>query len=219
MNGRLDRVEPHPRDPNYRRLFVADRAAAQLTVSEVEELGLEPGDAWNAKTRARIERVLQRAAVRSAALKILGRRAMAKATLREKLLAQDHDEDLIDDVIDALETEGWIDDASFAEAVVHDLTRSRPAGAKLVRQRLEEKGVDAEAIEQAVADLEAGDDPIDAAFTFAKKQMKKMARVDARTAARRLAGQLHRRGFEEDIIQEVIDRLGLAAHDQASFPE
>lgn len=212
-DGRIDRIEPHPRDPNFRRIIVSERAAAQLTSAEVDELAIEAGQRWNATLRRRVERTVARSVIQAKAMSILGRRALSRAVLRDRLLGDAADAETVDTVLDDLADAGWLDDATLADAVVHDLTQSKPAGERLVRERLASRGVDAATIDRAVKELNAAQNPADAALEFARTQQKKLARTDSRTAARRLAGQLHRRGFDEETIEHVLEQLGYSTDD------
>lgn len=211
-DGRIDRIEPHPRNPNFRRIVIKERPAAQLTTAEVEQLGIEAGQRWNASLRERVERTIERSAARAKAMSILGRRALSRAVLQEKLVGQSFDTKAVKRVLDDLEVEGWLDDAALADSVVHELTRSKPAGERLVRERLESRGVDAATIDRAVREHSLHERSTDAALELARAQEKKLAKVDARTAARRIAGQLHRRGFDEETVRDTLEQLGFTAH-------
>ena len=48
------------------------------------------------------------------------------------------------------------------------------------------------------------------ALVLARKQLASMGRLEKSARARRLWGVLGRRGFDEDTVREVLEKLGLA---------
>lgn len=211
IDGCLDDIQPHPKDPNYRRLSVNGRAIAQLSLSEVNELKLTAAMPWNRELYDRIEAVLRRAALRRKALQILGRRAYSRATLRAKLVEQvEADATVVDALLSDLESEGWLNDEALADSILHELTRTRPAGPRLIEAQLTRHGIDGSTIDNVRAVAEEQESPADAARRFASQELKKLKNLPLQTAARRLAGRLHRRGFDEETITATLEYLDLA---------
>ena len=60
-----------------------------------------------------------------------------------------------------------------------------------------------------------GVDATDAAESLARRKLASMTPLSSQQAARRIVGDLARRGFEPEIIEEVLNRLRLDS-DQAT---
>lgn len=147
-------------------------------------------------------------AIRRDALRRLGRRPMSRAKLLEALTRRWKDADAAESVVSQLEAAGLIDDRAFAQEVIRQEFCKGPAAAPALSRRLMTLGVDeslaiAEA-EHAVAGANLEDD----ALRYGASLIASMpADAPDEAKARRLARSLARRGFDDDVIQSVIERL------------
>lgn len=207
--GRIDAIEPHPRNPNYLRVIVDGRAIVQIPANDVEPLELQAGRRWTTRAREAVERLLALARIRRAALLILGRRAVSIADLRDRLIAKGDDPDLVHDVARTLADEGWIDEHALADSVVHAARRGKPAARPLLEEKLRRHGIEEHIIATTLDAHDEAHDPFAEALALAMKRHATMRHLDSTTTARRLAGVLARRGFDESIIERVLDRLRL----------
>jgi regulatory protein len=98
--------------------------------------------------------------------------------------------------------------------VVHATTRTRPAGRRLIEDKLRRRGVDASVIASMTTGRDIANDA-QAALDLARRRWVSMRRLEPAVAARRIAGLLLRRGFEEDIVANAIAALDLpdSAHE------
>ena len=74
--------------------------------------------------------------------RLLGHRARSREELRRRLLAKEHDEHAVDDALERLAADGFLDDAAFARSYVADKRRLDSWGAERIRRGLRELGVD-----------------------------------------------------------------------------
>lgn len=86
------------------------------------------------------------------ALRLLSGREHSRAELQRKLSAHETEPGELAKALDELEAKGFINEQRVLESVVHQ--RSVKLGASRVRQELQAKGLDPEAVAQAVADLQ-----------------------------------------------------------------
>ena len=84
------------------------------------------------------------------AYRLLGHRARSREELRRRLLAKEHDEHAVDDALERLAADGFLDDAAFARSYVADKRRLQSWGAERIRRGLRELGVDAASIDEAL---------------------------------------------------------------------
>ena len=77
-----------------------------------------------------------------------------------------------------------------------------------LRQKLEARRIPAEISERVARDTAAAVDPVEAAVGLAARLRRRLSHTDDQVARRRIAGALSRRGFDADIINEVLDRAG-----------
>ncbi|MEM1109775.1 MAG: regulatory protein RecX [Planctomycetota bacterium] len=227
--GRISALRPTNRDPLRSTIKVDGKAVGTLSQKLIADLGLQIGSPYTAELAAAVaEAVVYDKAFR-AATRRLARRAMSSGMIRQKLRTptrrkpkRDKDGKLqkpeppppppptavIDQVIARLTELDLLDDRAFGQALIRDLTRSKPAGPMLLKQKLFAKGLDAKLIDELVAEATADpDEQADGATAFAQKKIRSMRHLDQDTIKRRLYGQLARRGFTPDAIRAAMDAV------------
>ena len=131
---------------------------------------------------SRTPRKITEKSLRNIALHYLQRFSSSRENLKRVLMrrvirsSQFHDIDTneasgwVDRLVEQLAASGLVDDRLFAEGRMRALFR-RGVSPKGIRQRLQQKGVDAELIDQVLADLylESRDPNLEAAIKLAKR--------------------------------------------------
>ena len=216
--GTVSALRPTNRDPHRFTVKVDGKAKGTLSQKLIEDLGLQIGSPWTAKLEDQMaEAVLYDKAFR-AATRRLARRAMSTGQVRQKLRELNYKKKpgqappppipphVIDQVVTRLTELDLLDDQAFGQMLIRDLTRAKPAGPALLKQKLYAKGLDRTLIDHLVADATADpDQQADAAIDFARKKARSTAHLDPDTRKRRLYGQLARRGFPPDTIRTAMD--------------
>lgn len=229
--GLITAIRPLPSDPATRSIRVENRVIAHLPSREVDALGLEEGRAWRSEDSAAIDRLWRSHRAKQEAFRLLGRRPMTRKKVRDRLLSKGHGEAIVDEVLDRLVDDGWLDDRAFALEYARELLRRRSAGPRLVRAKLEEQGVSAEIIDRTLDSLNELDEPvagspsadpdpgraetgesptIERALLLAERRLKQWRGLERPVQMRRVAGLLARRGYDEDQTRLVLERLGLS---------
>ncbi len=129
-----------------------------------------------------------------------------KSEMRQQLATENFSEKAIQTVIDELIDSGHIRDRKYAENWVARRQKSNPRGKILLKHELLNKGVERETAEQVVAQVETTEET-KLALQIAQKRMKQYRQLPAHVAKRRLHGFLARRGFESEIVQQVINQI------------
>jgi regulatory protein len=145
------------------------------------------------------------AVAREIALRLLGVRDRTRRELEQALAKRRVPAEASRVVLDRLAEVGLIDDRRFAEAVF-DTRQRRQRSTRALRQELRTKGVDAELIEQAAAELDSDADLVVARELVAKRA-RSLERFPHEVRYRRLAGQLARRGFAPGVIAAALREL------------
>jgi regulatory protein len=140
-----------------------------------------------------------------AAVRFLATRPRSVAEIRRHLRSQRFDDEAIDGAIDKLRAQRYVNDLDFAKYWVEQRTKFRPKGDRALIAELRNKGVGRETIEIAL-----GDGP---AETEADRARRAIARSVTRWRAlepperkRKIHAFLAARGFDYDVIDEVIAR-------------
>ena len=132
------------------------------------------------------------------ALRLLSTREHSRAELERKLAAHEDEPGTLAKALDELQARGFISDQRVIESVVH--RRSANLGALRVRQELQAKGLDRDAVNQAVAELQTSE--LDRARAVWQKKFGD-APEDASARAKQMRF-LAARGFGADTIRRVV---------------
>jgi regulatory protein len=89
------------------------------------------------------------------ALRLLSAREHSRAELQHKLARFEDEPGALAKVLDALQAKDFINEARVVESVVH--RRSAKLGASRIRQELQAKGLEPEAVAQAIEQLRASE--------------------------------------------------------------
>jgi len=195
------------RDPNRVAVRVDGRVAATVSVRSIAVLRLAVGSECDASLLVELERAASDDKAMQQAINRLGRRAMSRGQIERKLAELGYDETTCERVLDRLGDIGLIDDRAFAEALVRQVKRRKPAGAMLLRQKLREKHIPADLIEQVISDTTDVQENVDGAVQLARKRAGTLGHVDATTRRRRIYGLLARRGFDPQTINLAMRQL------------
>ena len=147
----------------------------------------------------------------TSALRILQYRFNSEHELRRKLAAKKFDDAEIDEAIERLRDEKWIDDERFAGAYVRTRAAKRLGPARIKRE-LSAAGVDRATADRAVAENldeeRTNSDLAEAAAKRRRLMVRRHGEEFVRTAEgkSRLAAYLIRQGFPTDRVLDWVQR-------------
>ena len=137
-------------------------------------------------------------------LRMLGRRELSEAQVRQRLARKGHQPDEIDAAVDRLRQERAIDDARVAEAIAHTETTVRRRGKLRVRRQIEQAGIAPatarHAIDEVFADID-GEALLEEAL---RRRLRGRDRLDDEAEFRRLFRYLVGQGFEPDRVMSIL---------------
>jgi regulatory protein len=141
---------------------------------------------------------------RKAALALIARQPYTAHRLRRKLRGKGFDADIIDEVIEALESAGVVDDAAYA--MEYAAYHARERGPRRIAADLRARGVDRRHIAAALADRDRDDEP-DAATAVLARLAGRYQGLEPAVARRRAYGMLARRGFTSEAARLALERV------------
>lgn len=140
--------------------------------------------------------------LRARALGLLARREHSRLELERKLSPHAQSAEELANLLDDLVRRGWLSERRVIEQVVH--ARRGKLGSRRIRQELLDKGIAAELVAEAVAQLKDGD--VEAARALWQKKFGSLPR-DAAGRARQIRF-MQGRGFALEVILKVMKRSG-----------
>ena len=140
--------------------------------------------------------------LRSRALGLLARREHSRAELQRKLSPHTEDAQELIDLLDDFTRRGWLSDARFAEALVHD--KQAKFGTSRLAYELRERGVEDSVIREQMVTLK--DSELDRARQVWQSKFGVLPE-DAKARAKQMRF-LQSRGFSFDVIGKVLRDTG-----------
>jgi regulatory protein len=145
------------------------------------------------------------------AVRYLGPRPRSVAEIRRQLRSKRFDDAAIDQAIDKLRAQRYIDDEAFARYWVEQRDQHRPKGQRAIVSELMQKGVSREAIDLAMGDR-TDDAELGRAREAIRRPISRWLSLTELERKRKIHQYLAQRGFSYDVIEEVI------AHPEEEIP-
>jgi len=187
----------------------ADRVSVYLDgefafgLPTLEAARLHPGQVLSEDEIAALREIDAVARAVDRAVRLLARRPYSRAEIRRNLESKEIAPAVIDDALNRLERLGYVDDRAFALYWIENRERFRPRGPRALRYELRQKGVSDSIIDEALEGL----DPASSARQAAEDKARRLRGLDPDEFRQRIGSFLIRRGFEYDVVREVVDHL------------
>lgn len=150
------------------------------------------------------------------ALRFLSYRPRSEKEVRENLSKKSRksrkveqiDEEIINQVIDKLKQQRFLNDEEFARWWIEQRTKFSPRGLRLIKIELRQKGISDELIELGTKNQELGkEDDLTLAKDLVRKKLPRYKNLEKKEICQKLGAFLARRGFDWDIIKQSIDEV------------
>ena len=146
---------------------------------------------------------------KESALRLLAKRDHSREEVRRKLRVQGFPPEEIEEALQRLETGGILDDGRYAQRLAFYLTQEKLFGPQRISQKLFQKGIPADLIQEAMAKAEEG------LATNARLRVVLGIKLKGRNLERlfpherrKLVNYLRQRGFLWEDIQEAFQEAG-----------
>lgn len=204
----ITELSPSPDNAQRVRVRVDGKTVATLPASMVTQLNLSVGRAWDPSLAASVGHAKAYRKCYTQAMNRVDRRVWASSKLHKKLLELGHDEKIVTQVLSKMTQIGALDDEAAGRSLIREIQLRKPAGARLLRVKLMQKGLDRALVDRLLSELVPDvESSVDGARELALKKLRTMSRLDPQVRQRRLYGLLARRGFGPDVISRVMENL------------
>ncbi|HRN96569.1 MAG TPA: regulatory protein RecX [Candidatus Levybacteria bacterium] len=135
------------------------------------------------------------------ALKYLSYRPRSEKEIRDRLAKKHFDSMIIDQVIDKLKEDKFLDDTGFAQWWTEQRQDFRGKSKFVIKSELSEKGIDRNTID---ATLTNAKDDLKTAKEFLDRKKRRFENYTGDEYKKKVIGFLQRKGFSWDVIQKVL---------------
>lgn len=151
----------------------------------------------------------QKYLVKQSALNFLSRRHHSKNEIRTKLRQKKYDHALIDNTLNELEQNNYLDDLAFARLFTEEKIKAKRWGKNKIKVELMKRGVTSQIISSVIEEKFSGESEIEAGLELARKKLKNLTnrKVDQKKIQTNIYSFLVSRGYDYDACKQIISRL------------
>jgi regulatory protein len=169
---------------------------------------LKTGDELNDEKIAKLLDEDARERAYQQAMLFLSYRARSEKEIRQNLLKHEIPEEVIEDTLERLRKAGLANDNDFARAWVENRNTFRPRSKKALAIELRQKGLDDEAIQASISNV----DEEALAYETGLKRATRFTSLERNEFRKKLSEFLARRGFSYSVIASVVSRIWNETH-------
>ena len=202
-------IDPSAKSPLRGTIRVGKKPVATLPFTVIASLGIKAGQSWTIELQSQVREAVRYDEAFSDAMNKIDKRAYSESELMEKLIGAGHDESLARAIVARLVELGALNDRALGEALIDEAKLRGPVAGARHREKLLKRGLPESLVDELSPESEghSGPEATRDALLFARKKLGTMMRLDRDTQRRRLWGLLARRGFEESLVESVIEKL------------
>ena len=202
----------HMRPSANKKIYLdpLDREGIYLYAGEIKKEGLKEGQEISEEELDRLRLTYAGPRAKKRALAILMRRDQTESQLKEKLVKAQTDSKSLEEAMDFVRDQGYVDDEKYARDYIH--SRRTKKSFRQIRADLVRKGISREIMDQ-VFEEDEGQRSQDLQQLF-DRYIRRFGDFD-RDAARKTYAHFARKGYASDLItslirkqEEMEDKLG-----------
>ncbi len=189
------------------KLVIRTEDGAYISARVDDAYTLRVGDEITEEFAAELERKYSKTLAKKSAARTLGYRSASKGELKKKLLQKGFTEEDSDEAVNWLEERGFVDDESYAEALVQYYA-SRGYGERRINEELRRRGISKEICEEVSETLPDFTEEI-------KALIEKKLRGEELTFEKKnkIVAFLVRRGFGYSEIKTAFSEMQFSVED------
>ncbi len=142
--------------------------------------------------------------ISNVSMSALARRGMSAQEMYDYLLGRQFSDPEVELECERLRGVGLLDDFVLAETLVRTLRNRKGLGRSALSAELRRRRIDASAIDEALNDLDCGDDELERATALAVRRAPQLRSLDQTTAKRRLGAFLMRKGYSGAVVSAAV---------------
>jgi regulatory protein len=151
----------------------------------------------------------QKYQVKQSALNYLSRRHHTKNEIRVKLKQKKFGSELIEQTLNDLEQNNYLDDKIFAQIFTDEKVKAKNWGRNKIKSELIKRGVTSKIISDVIEEKFSGEEEIDAGLELARKKLKKLIyrKIDQKKIETSIYSFLSSRGYDYDLCKQIFAKL------------
>lgn len=147
------------------------------------------------------------------ALSFLNFKLRTTKEMFQKLEKLEYDEETIHQVLQHLQEMGLLNDRFYAESYLHENSILGKKGPKAVAFELKKKGISETLIQQVLSEF-SEEQQLEQALEMGQQYVNRQTQVSTKSAKQKVYTYLLQKGYDGDVIQQVIGQLTFEQQDE-----
>ncbi len=190
---------------NYIKIELDTGESLSLTLEVYNMYSLQKGKTIDSELYLQLKDESLKLNCKLKALNYLAIRSRSYREMRIYLTKKGFPGDIIDEILKRFKSEGYIDDYDFAVRFINSRKKSKIIGENALKRDLFKKGVSRDIIKKAIRETGADKIDPDEVYGLAVKKIKSLE--NKKNKLSKLLYFLRQKGFMEDQVRLIIDRL------------
>ncbi|MGH2576075.1 MAG: RecX family transcriptional regulator [Ignavibacteria bacterium] len=200
----ITKIEQQKKNKKRWSIFADGEFFCGLYEDTILKYGLKVNDETSGKKLNEIKDFDEYIFAKKTAFDYLSYRLRSFSEIKKKLISKKVSESTIEKVIKHLSDLGLLNDEEFARQLIQSKINKKPVGKKVLKQKLFEKGIDKQVSDKVLEKIYSESSEKEFALQNFKKYFPKIKSEDKRTQRKKTYEYLMRRGFDYDVINEII---------------
>jgi regulatory protein len=188
---------------NHRRVNVYLDGEFAFGVERIVAAWLQVGQELSEEKIASLQDEDRREAAYQKTLNFIQYRERSEAEIQQHLKEQKLSEEIASEIVERLRRSGLVNDQRFAQTWIENRNEFHPRSRRALAYELRQKGIDPDAIQEALQ----GVDEEEMAYQAAVKQSRKYQNLEWLDFRQKMLGFLARRGFSYEISAPAAARV------------
>jgi len=201
----ITRIEKQKRNKKRWSIYTDDVFLVGVSEDTLLKFGLRVNDEITQDTVQELIKFDEYVYANKCALDFLSYRIRSKAEVTDKLRSKGISPGTADRVIGHLQSLGLINDEEFSRQLIQSFIGNKPLGRKAILQKLFQKKIPKQVSEKVLNEVFSSLNVKELAYMNFKKYFPKLKDKDINRKKRKVFDFLARKGYEFDIINEIIN--------------
>ena len=201
----ITKIEKQKKNSKRWNLYIDGEFACGISEETFLNFGFRTNDEISEDTLSEVKRFDEYQFAKKSALDFLAYRIRSKKEIIDKLKAKKISEETIEKTIGHLEKLGLINDEEFAKLLVQSNTGKNPSGKSVIRQKLYRKGISKDISEKMLNETFSEKKERTLIMDIFNKYKRRLAGLDKNHKRKKMFEHLARKGFDFDIINEILN--------------
>ncbi len=205
---KISKIERQKKRSNRYNIFLDGEFAFGLYDDTILRYGLRTNDELEEEKIKEMREADEYIFGKNVAYKFLSYRQRSEKEIRTKLKEKKIQVETIEKVINYLKEFKYLNDEIFSKTYLQSQLINKPAGKRLLKMKMIEKGISKETADKVLKVNYSGEEELSSAKLLLTKYKKRIKQKDEREIKRKCFQYLISRGFDFDISKAAIGETG-----------